>query len=214
VIRAGLALTALAAASLAYRDGPPPAHTGAFGEPDCGECHFDAIRDDAAGSLRIDAPGAYQPGHAYTLTIELHQDDLAAGGFQLSARFADGPDAGAQAGTLEPVDERARVQHQDGVAYASHTAAGAAPAAVEAGAGGVASRTPPAGIRWQLEWTAPAEGGPVAFDVAAQVANDDASEFGERLYTARRIIPPSRPRCCGSPGAGPASAPVPSSPAG
>ena len=94
-----------------------------------------------------------------------------------------------------------------GIAYGSHTAVGAMP-------GDRSATDARATLRWRLRWTAPAEGGAVAFDVAAQVANGDASEFGERLYTARRITRPTPPRCCGSPEAARAAPAAPSSPAG
>lgn len=179
MIRAGLALAiALSAGgAVAYRAGPPPGHTGAFGEPDCGACHFDAIRDDDAGFVVIHAPDSYEPGTSYEVVVKLRHPDLEAAGFQLSMRFLDGPRAGKQAGALEPVSDRTRVERSiDGVAYASHSAAGAAPEA--------SGRA-----RWTVRWTAPAheDAVAVAIDVAAQVANDDDSEFGERLYRFRHI---------------------------
>lgn len=180
MIRAGLALAiALSAAgAVAYRAGPPPGYTGAFGEPDCGECHFDAIRDDEAGAVEIRAPANYEPGRTYEIVVKLAHPRVPAAGFQLTARFLDGTDAGRQAGRLEPGNDRTRVETgDDGVVYASHGAAGVEPESPEL-------------ARWTLRWTAPAEHdavAPVAFDVAAQVANDDDSEFGERLYRSRHI---------------------------
>ena len=175
-----IALLAAAAAGAAYRDGPPPAHTGAFGEPDCGACHFDAARDDAEGEVDLQAPDRYRPGRAYDLEVGIRRPGIAAGGFQLSARFADGPEAGGPAGTLEPLTPRTGIRREGGVAYASHTADGVS--AEQAGE-----------IRWAVRWTAPCRArGPVAFDVAAQAANDDDSEFGERLYTTRRVAGPVR----------------------
>jgi hypothetical protein len=179
VIRAGLALTAAvcAAAAGAYRTGPPPGHTGAFGEPDCGACHFDAARNDTTGRLRLSAPDAYRAGHSYEIAVTLRHPAIPSAGFQLAARFLDGPRAGAQAGTLEASGPRTRVQiGENDVAYASHTEAGVTPREAD-----IAS--------WTISWTAPPEGAAVALDVAAQVSNDDDSEFGERLYLARRIIP-------------------------
>ena len=180
MIRAGLALAAAAVtlAATAYREGPPPGHTGAFGEPDCGACHFDAIRDDAAGALRIDVPGEYRPGRSYVLTITVSHPDLDAAGFQATARFAGGGSLGAQAGRLEAVDGRTRVQvGENGVSYASQSERGAPPSADGESV-------------WTLRWTAPDGGDPVRFDAAAQVANDDDSEFGERLYLASAGIRP------------------------
>lgn len=175
----GLAAAALTVAAGAYRDGPPPAHTGAFGEPDCGACHFDAIRDDDAGSLRIRVPGSYRPGATYTVTIEIAHPELAAAGFQVAARFTGGAHPGGQAGRLEAVGARTRVEvGPDGVVYATHTDRGVPPSG-------------PGRTEWALRWTAPAGGGDVSFDAAAQVANDDDSEFGERLYLGSRRVAPA-----------------------
>lgn len=182
MIRTGLALAiALSAGgAVAYRAGPPPAHTGAFGEPDCGECHFDAVRDDPDGSARILVPDAYEPGQSYTVTVEVRRTGLAVAGFQLSARYLHAPAAGEQAGTLESMDGRTAVEvGEKGVMYASHT---------EAGAGPVGCSNHADVARWTVRWTAPTDRADVAFDLAAQVANDDDSAFGERLYTARHVV--------------------------
>jgi hypothetical protein len=174
-----LAVTAVGAAA-AYREGPPPGHTGAFGEPDCAACHFDADRADTAGSLEVRGPPVYAPGARETLDVVLRHPSLAAGGFQLTARFLEGTRAGEQAGSLAAATVRTRIQTDDrGVQYASHSEAGAGP-------------TGHGTARWTLRWVTPGDGGPVAIDVAAQVANDDDSEFGERLYRARVILAPDR----------------------
>lgn len=180
VARTAIALAAalLTATAAAYRTGPPPGHTGAFGEPDCGECHFDAVRDDSTGVVEIEAPTRFHPGSSYEITVLLRHPELQAAGFQLTTRFVDGDRAGEQAGKLEPAGPRTRVQAgETGVAYLSHTAQGTIPE--EAGR-----------ATWTGRWTAPAGAGAVAVDVAAQVANDDDSEFGERLYRERRVIRP------------------------
>lgn len=192
-----------AAATAAYRAGPPPGHTGAFGEPDCASCHFDAIEDDERGGVVIRAPGMYEAGRTYSITIELRHPELEAGGFQLTARFADaagaretgvekelrkdggnaggnagentGENGGRQAGTLKAGGATTRVLGGRGIEYASHTAE-----SVVASERGV--------MTWELQWTAPAAAAAVALDVAAQMANDDDSEFGERLYRARHLV--------------------------
>lgn len=177
-LRAGAALVAVvavvtaAAAPDAYREGPPPGHAGGFGDPHCGACHFDAPVDDTAGSVRIQAPETYRPGKTYRLTVQVEHPALEAAGFGLTTRFLHGDRAGTQAGGLRSPGERVRaVIGDDGLAFASHTATGVAP--VEPGVG-----------RWTLEWTAPDGGGPVAIHVAANAANDDDSEFGDRIYLA------------------------------
>ncbi len=156
-----------------YPDMPPLGHTGGFGEPTCTACHFEGEPNDPAGSLEITGvPAEYTPGATYTLTISLARPGLAVGGFQLAARFATGESAGRPAGTLSAVDARVGVSRDDatGVSYAHHVAAGIVPEA-------------PGSIRWQLEWTAPAEGGAVVFHAAANAADDDQSPFGDWIYT-------------------------------
>ena len=96
--------------------------------------------------------------------------EMTRAGFQLTARVKDG---GAQAGTLAAgaADAaRVKVEVQGDVQYAGQALAGAA---VE---GGVA--------RWTVEWTAPAGGGPVVFNVSANAADGNESADGDFVYTA------------------------------
>ena len=175
----GLALAvclSIGAVGTAYRTGPPPGHTGAFGEPDCGACHFDA-GGVGSGSLTVKAPESYRPEEPVHITIELRHLDMAAAGFQLTARFTDGSNAGRQAGVLAPSDRVGVEVGEGGVLYAAHTAAGSA-----LDESGLAV--------WTVAWTPPHGQGPVALDVAAQASNDDDSEFGEQLYLTRRIVEP------------------------
>ncbi|HET7273981.1 MAG TPA: choice-of-anchor V domain-containing protein [Longimicrobiaceae bacterium] len=168
----------------AYLDGPPPAHTGGFGEPTCGACHFGSDLNDGEGVLAIaGVPGTYTPGQRYLLTITLGRAAMERGGFELSARFADGDNAGAQAGALSSRGERVEITSdgEPAVEYAHHTEAGVALAA-------------PDTARWKLEWTAPEDGGAVVFHVAANAANGDDSEFGDHIYTAQaEVSGPSQP---------------------
>jgi hypothetical protein len=75
----------------AFVEDPAPGHTGGFDEPTCRACHFDQSVNDAEGSLTLDGvPQRVQPGKTYRLIVTLERPGLARGGFQLSARFADG----------------------------------------------------------------------------------------------------------------------------
>jgi hypothetical protein len=169
-LAAGAALSALAPAASAYRTGPPAAHTGGFGEGTCAVCHWQ--EQPVGRSLRVDVPARYERGAAYEVVVTLDDPALAVAGFQLSARFADGPAAGRQAGTLEPVDSTVLVVTSSAdVEYAGHTLPGTAPDST-----GLA--------RWIVRWTAPEEGGEVVFHAAANAANDDASELGDRVHAA------------------------------
>lgn len=169
---APLALAAPLAAG-AYLDGPPAARTGGFGEPTCRACHFDGPQDDPSVSLSVrGVPERWIPGEAYALEVILAREGLPAGGFQMAARFASGEAAGRQAGGLAPGSDRVAVVDSAGILYAQHTFGGTRPT----GAGTA---------RWRVEWTAPeTPRAPVVFHVAANAANDDASELGDRIATA------------------------------
>lgn len=172
-----LAAGAVASPALARRlsDRPPPAHTGGFGEPTCAVCHFDTQADDGRGTIALAGlPAMYAPGQTYQLTVSLSHPDLSAGGFQLSARHAEGGRQGMQAGSLRALDARVDVTGltELPVQYARHTYDG--------------TRPDSAGVKrtsWRVEWTAPSDGGVVAFHVAANAANDDASPLGDFIYT-------------------------------
>ncbi|MGH7481555.1 MAG: choice-of-anchor V domain-containing protein [Longimicrobiales bacterium] len=158
----------------AYPDDPPPAHTGGFGEPTCRACHFGAELNAPGAVLRIEGlPAAYRPGDAYDLSVVLSGEPLPRAGFELAARFAGGAAHGAQAGELEAIgsDVAVTAAGTPTVLYAHQTLAGTDP-------------DEPGVARWRLRWRAPAgPRGDVAFHVSANVANDDASAFGDAIYT-------------------------------
>jgi hypothetical protein len=179
------------AAPASYRTGPPPGHTGGFGEPTCVECHFGAPLNEPPGALEIRAPERYEPGADYTVRIVLRHPAMAAAGFQLTARYADGggigvgsegstggAHPGADAGRLESLDTRTRIHEADDVRYAVQTEEGAALVGRDS-------------VRWTLRWRAPESPAAVVFHVAANVANDDASEFGDRIYTGSATARPA-----------------------
>ena len=182
------ALTAalLAAASLpeaAYLDGPPPAHTGGFGGDTCHACHFENDLDAPGGSLTLDGvPDAFDPSMTYRIAVSLERPGMGRAGFQLAARVSEGDRAGGPAGTLQTLggDERVQVvDGPDGVAYAQHTEPGSA-------------LTGPEETSWTVEWRpAATDAAPVTFHVAANAANDDASEFGDFIYTASATTRPA-----------------------
>jgi hypothetical protein len=150
-----------------YPDGPPPGHTGGFREPTCRACHADNALNAPGGSLALSGlPAVYQPGTSYRLTVTLRRADLRRAGFQLAARF----DSGVSAGSLTPLDSSVAVTWSPaGVSYAHQTRTGSTRRETAA---------------WTLEWRAPDSAGTtVAFHVAANAANDDASEFGDFIYT-------------------------------
>ena len=159
-------------ASHAYAEGAPPGFSGGFKEDSCHACHFHAEVNSGGGRVRIEGvPAQFAAGQRYTLTVTLTRAGMKRAGFQLAARFAQ---SGAQAGALAPGSaerERVGVETLGGVQYAGQKKAGSS-----VGAGDV--------VRWTIEWTAPAGGGPVAFHAAANAADGDESADGDFAYTA------------------------------
>lgn len=164
---------------LRFEQGPPPAHTGAFGEPTCRTCHAgDDTPDDPHAVGIAGLPERWRPDSVYQLTLTLRGLGAGRGGFQLSTRFVGDSLHGRQAGTLEAIDDRVAVVPvaATGVSYAQHTLA-QEPAASDSS------------ISWAVRWTSPSRStGDVALDLAANVANGDASPFGDRIYVRRVLI--------------------------
>ncbi len=93
-------------------------------------------------------------------------------GFQLAVRNS----SGIQAGALQSDDVRTIVSTVDstGVQYAHHTPPGTALPA-------------PDTARWTPHGRAPKSAQNVILNVAANAANDDASEFGDFTYTTQAL---------------------------
>ena len=186
VLAGALAAALLSAAPLpeaAYLDGPPPAHTGGFGDDTCHACHFEIDLDDPGGSLTLSGvPDTFDASVTYRITVSLERPGMGRAGFQFATRVNDADGAGGPAGALQALDDDERVQvvaGPDGVTYAQHTEPGTA-------------LTDPDSTSWTFEWRPPADGtASVAFHAAANAANDDASEFGDFIYTASATTRPA-----------------------
>jgi hypothetical protein len=168
------------AAPASYVEGPPPGHTGGFGEPTCRACHFEGALDDPAGALELSGlPERPEPGATYELALRLRHPDLRRAGFQLAARFASGGREGEDAGTLEAGEgQRVAGNTQRPVTYLQHTAEGTRP-----------DRDGEA--EWTFRWTAPpGDSAAILFHVAANAANDNLSEFGDLIYALEVEVPP------------------------
>jgi len=163
---------------IAHLDGPPPATAGGFGDDTCYTCHFDSALNDATGSLNLEGiPKNYMPGVEYLIQIVLARPEIARGGFEAAVRFADGPNAGQQAGSLESGDRRVEVVTgiNRPVQFARQTEQGSL---IESD--GRAS--------WSIRWRAPENSaGPIVFNVAANAANYDESSFGDFIYTRETL---------------------------
>lgn len=159
-----------------YAEHPPLAHTGGFGEPTCHACHFGGEVNGGEGELTVEhLPDTVRPGQAVVLTVTLAAA-MERAGFMLAVRRSDG----RQAGRLVAVDTtRTAVSTVDstGVQYAHHTLAGTA-------------LPTPNRTQWHVRWTAPGRAADtIRVHVAANAANDDASEFGDDIYaTQQRVL--------------------------
>lgn len=84
----------------AYSDVPPPAHTGGFGEPTCGDCHDDNPVNADGGALRLEGvPQSYIPDGSYTIRILLRRAGCSGPG---SSSPADSPQGRRPAGKPAP----------------------------------------------------------------------------------------------------------------
>lgn len=176
-----LTLGAAANGERGYGDGPPPAHTGGFGEPTCARCHLDHPINDPDTHLRIEGLAtSYVAGERYRITLMLSRPGMRRGGFQLAIRSIAEDRGGWPAGTVRTSSDRVRVvlAGEPPIQYAQHTVRGTLVTAADT-------------ATWVIEWTAPPEPvGQVVVDVAANAANDDASEFGDHIVVRRIFSSP------------------------
>ena len=129
-------------------------------------------------------PTQYEPGEKYRLSVTVGRPGLGAAGFQMSARYLEGEARGRDAGLLRPADARTAVVRAEStrVSYAQHVEAGTVPVHGDS-------------TSWSIEWTAPdGASDAVAFDIAANAADGDASEFGDRIYATRCVAAAPDPR--------------------
>ena len=149
-------------------DGPPPGHTGGFGEPTCLACHVGEEPEAPGGSLRIEGlPERFVPGARYRVAVVVERAGLARAGFQLAVRYLDGDSAGIGAGAIRVLDSRAQIVADTvrRVPYIEHTRLGSA---------ATGGRT-----RWEFEWIAPGTARDVVVHAASVAANDDDSNLGD-----------------------------------
>lgn len=200
-------LAAAYAPGPAYMDRPPAGHTGGFGEPACQRCHFDAPVNPPEARLEIRGfPGRFRPDSTYPLTVLMTAPDLGRAGFEAAVRCAGGGDEGRQAGRLSAAGPRVEVVQGEGgelagdstVQYARHTGEGS-------------RTTAPDTATWRVVWAAPGgraatesgrSGGTVdgggstapgaacpsaVLHAAANAADGDTSEFGDRIVTLAAV---------------------------
>jgi hypothetical protein len=160
---------AFAATFFATSHGPLPAHTGGFAEATCQRCHAEYPLNEGVVRIALDSlPGFFESNRAYPLRLRVQHPELKRGGFQLSARFEDGSNAG---GFTVSDTTILKLQRSRDVQYLSHNIRGTYQLRGDT-------------AEWRFTWVAPPAQQRVVFHVAVNVANDDASEFGDRIFTA------------------------------
>lgn len=147
------------------------AFTGGFGEETCHSCHFDYELNREEGSLLVDGiPTELEEGRIYEFEISIEREDLKKSGFQLSARFSDG----SQAGVFQIMkNDRVMFTKQvpDSLQYLQHSEQGT-------------SSTKDGENSWKVIWKAPDSiSDSIHFHLSANAANGDQSEFGDWIYT-------------------------------
>jgi uncharacterized protein (TIGR03437 family) len=153
---------------------PPLQRTGGFSEQTCVACHSGTPLNVGPGNVTIGAPASYVPGTTspITVTIQSSSIDRRKWGFELSARFRDG----RQAGSFAAVGPTA-VQTASGIQYAVHQPAQTTPAGTSS-------------FAYTVNWTAPSDtsGADIVFNAAANAANGDSTSAGDYIFSAEVVI--------------------------
>lgn len=159
---------------ISYPEHLTGAFTGGFGEETCRSCHFDYDLNPEEGSLSITGiPKRISEKERIDIEITVERETLGAAGFQFSARYPDG----SQAGSFDIAGNN-RIMFStsvpDSLEYVQHSASGTEPMEENSNS-------------WKLIWKTPESiSQPVIFNIAANSANGDQSEFGDFIY-AREI---------------------------
>lgn len=147
------------------------AFTGGFGEETCRSCHFDYDLNPDGGALSVSGINeSISAGETVEIGISVERKELGAAGFQLSARYEDG----SQAGTFLIGDEDCLMFSKstpDSLQFVQHSSEGSTSSKENSNS-------------WTIRWRAPDNPkGTVVFNVASNAANGDQSEFGDYIYT-------------------------------
>lgn len=157
-----------------HLDGP---YTGGFGEETCRSCHFDYDLNMDGGSLTIAGlDDSYTPGEVIPITVTVQSEELEIGGFQLSARFEDGTQAGSFQWDGNELMFTPEVNGD--VQYIQHSEEGTKP-------------TDGSEVSWSINWITPESGEAVIINVAANAGNYDDSSFGDWIYAKEITLKPA-----------------------
>jgi hypothetical protein len=144
------------------------AFTGGFNEPSCHSCHFDYDLNKSEGNLSITGiESIITPSLKIQINVSVTRPDLGKAGFQITSRYDDG----TQAGHFQLNENVSLTPNTPGdIAYLQHAVGNVEPS--------VSKKT------WSFIWTAPdtIKSDSIIFNIAANAANGDASEFGDWIY--------------------------------
>lgn len=149
------------------------AYSGGFGEQTCQTCHFDYDLNMEEGALELlGIDNQVKPGKEYELEVVVSRPDMGAAGFQLTARFEDG----SQAGTFVLNDKVILTPNTPGqIEYLQHA---------------IRNIDPQNGSKvWSFTWKAPENSDqPIIFNLAANAANGDESAFGDYILVRELVV--------------------------
>lgn len=152
------------------------AFTGGFGEETCHSCHFDYDLNWDEGSLTVNGiPEKIEVGKQYEIEIQVEREGLGKAGFQMSARYPDG----RQAGSFQ-VSGNQRImftkQVPDSLQFIQHSKIGT-------------QLSDDNQNRWIILWQAPEFlADSIYFNIASNAANGDQSEFGDWIFKKEFVV--------------------------
>lgn len=156
----------------AFPDGPPPAHTGANGQPDCSVCHFAGPEPTRNSGLTVtNYPEQVSPDAVYELKVQLLDPEQRAGGFQIAIVSSDNTPLSVGEWII---GEQQRSDTENDIAYLGHSEP--KDSARDEDTGEMRSE-------WILRWRAPQENpGPLRIIAAAVASDHDDSPLGDSVY--------------------------------
>jgi uncharacterized protein (TIGR03437 family) len=182
-------LAVIPALILAHATGPEARYTSAPGDiGNCTSCHIGSPVN-SSGSVQVTAAegSTYTPGKQQRITVTINPNPTARlYGFQASARLESDLRNG-QAGSFQPANGDTFVQCEDG----STTLPCRSTAAVQF----IQHKLAKAGNTYEFDWTPPADAaaGNVRLYVAANAANGNGQETGDRIFTTNITLTPNAP---------------------
>ena len=173
---------------LAFSAGPLPRHTGAPGDQTCVACHFGTPLNGGGGNVTLSASSGstYTAGQTITLTLTVTDSAARVYGFQVSAR-PDSNAANGQAGMLVAAAQQ-HIICENGSAMPEAGCPSNAPVQF------LEHDLPFTSNTITFSWTAPSTDiGPVTIYAAANAANGNRANTGDRIYTTSLKLTPAAP---------------------